>query len=408
MSNRYIEILPSNISSTDTAGYSSGTPLIQFNIGSQDTFLIGSTLRLNGAFTRKGGGVSDSCVDPALGVYSIIDQLLISSNKTNQTIEHIRNYNRFLASYIPATTSENDLNGHMNMSSLSSLSYTHQNSDESLEFSIPLPCGVLLGRNPIPLSDTWGIKGLNLTINLAPDSNVFFSVGGSDVSGVTYELDNLKITAEVQQPPPDQLATLMKQTANSFEYNSISSYYAVVNNNHATVNINLGLKRVLSVFCNFITASNINNFSANGMETLDIRQDNDKDAPLTDVVFTKGGVRFPLDYDIVTVQRDDSNNDSADGQIIRNFLNSVRPFSKLDRTLYSNITSSQLKAKSSSLYGVGVAYDTISNQGVDFSADQFAMVLQSMLNSNNPTAAFIFAHAKNTCLISPQGIQVLS
>jgi len=115
-----------------------------------------------------------------------------------------------------------------------------------------------------------------------------------------------------------------------------------------------------------------------------------------------------MDYDIVTVQRDNSNNDSADGQIIRNFLNSVRPFSKLDRTLFSNITSSQLAKKSSSLYGVGVAYDTISNQGVDFSADQFAMVLQSLLNSNNPTAAFIFAHAKNTCLMSPQGIQVLS
>ena len=82
MSNRYIEILPSNISSTDDAGYSKGTPLIQFNIGSQDTYLIGSTLRLNGAFSRTGSNVTKSCIDPALGVYSIIDQLLISSNKT--------------------------------------------------------------------------------------------------------------------------------------------------------------------------------------------------------------------------------------------------------------------------------------------------------------------------------------
>jgi hypothetical protein len=264
MSNRYIEILPSNISSTDSAGYSKGTPLIQFNIGSQDTYLIGSTLRLNGAFSRTGSNATKSCIDPALGVYSIIDQLLISSNKTNQTIEHIRNYNRFLASYIPATTSENDLNGHMSMSSLSGLSYGSQNNNETLEFSIPLPCGVLLGRNPIPLSDTWGIKGLNLTLNLAPDSNVFFALDDTDVSGVTYFLSDLRITAEVQQPPPDQLATLMRQTANSFEYNSISSYYAVVNNNHATVNISLGLKRVLSVFCNFITASDINSYDANG------------------------------------------------------------------------------------------------------------------------------------------------
>ena len=37
-----------------------------------------------------------------LGVYSVLDQLVISSAKTSQTIEHIRNYNRFLSTYIPS------------------------------------------------------------------------------------------------------------------------------------------------------------------------------------------------------------------------------------------------------------------------------------------------------------------
>ena len=48
MSLRYIDVLPSNISTTANAGYSQGSPLVQFVIGAQDAFLLGSTIRLNG------------------------------------------------------------------------------------------------------------------------------------------------------------------------------------------------------------------------------------------------------------------------------------------------------------------------------------------------------------------------
>ena len=85
MSLRYIDILPSNISSTSEAGYSKGTPLIQFSIGAQENFLIGSTIRLNGSFSRRGTNTNKSMFEPSLGVYNILDQLVISSNKTNQT-----------------------------------------------------------------------------------------------------------------------------------------------------------------------------------------------------------------------------------------------------------------------------------------------------------------------------------
>eukprot|EP01047_Picozoa_sp_COSAG01_P027817 COSAG01_NODE_1849_length_9064_cov_212.400446_3_plen_410_part_00 len=409
MSVRYIDLLPSNISSTDSAGYSKGTPLIQFSIGSQETFLIGSTVRLNGTIRREGTNANKSMIEPSLGVYNILDQLVVSSNRTNQTIEHIRNYNRFLASYLPATSSEDDLIGHMGMSALTTLSFQKQNNTQSVDFSIPLPCGVLLGRNPIPLSNSWGLGGMNLTIHLSPDSNVFFNngSGGEDVSGVTYTLTNLSLTGEVSVPAPDQLSRLMNQSVNSFEYNSISSYYAVISNSHATINLNLGLKRVLAVFANFISASNINNYSANSLETLNLRESGGGNANITEVVFTRGGVRFPLDYDIATIQRDYASNDSGDGQLMRNYLNSIRPFSKLDRTLVSNLNTTQLSANSQPHYGIGIAYDTISNQGVDFSSEQFSMVIKSTLSNNN-IASFIFAHSKQTVLMSPQGLQVLN
>ena len=409
MSLRYIVVLPSNISSTDEAGYSKGTPIIQFSIGSQESYLIGSTVRLNGTFTRVGTNADKSMFEPSLGIYNILSQLIISSNKTTQTIEHIHSYNRFLASYIPTTSSEDDLVGHMGVNALTGLSFSKQNINASTDFSIPLPSGILLGRNPIPLSDKWGVKGLNITIHLSPDSNVFFNngSGAEDISGVTYTLKDLSLSAEVRVPAPDELSRLMAQSVNSFEYNSISSHYTVINNNHATINSNIGKKRVLSVFCNFITASFLNNYSANSLETSNLRESNGDNVDITEVIFTKGGRRFPLNYDISSVQRDYTSNDSGDGQILRNYLNSISSFSKLDRTLVSNLNTSQLTANNQPHYGVGVAYDNISNQGVDFSTDQFSMVIKSTLSANN-IATFIFVHAKETVLMSPQGLQVLS
>jgi len=87
---RYISILPSNICSTDDAGYSQGTPLLQFSIGAQKNFLIGPTVRLNGTYTRDGASKADSMREPSLGIYNLLDQLVISSNKTNQTYKKLQ------------------------------------------------------------------------------------------------------------------------------------------------------------------------------------------------------------------------------------------------------------------------------------------------------------------------------
>eukprot|EP01051_Picozoa_sp_SAG22_P014811 SAG22_NODE_1849_length_3446_cov_3.782791_3_plen_233_part_01 len=232
MSIRYIDVLPSNLSTTQDAGYSQGSPLIQFNIGSQDAFLLGSTVRLNGTLTRSGTNKDHAQWDPALGMYNVIEQLIVSSNQTSQTIEHIRNYNRFMASFMQVTSSKDDLLGHMNSSSLTTTQETQclKIPDAAAHFSIPLPCGLMLGRNPIPLSSAWGVKGVNITLHLAPDSNVFFSTTSDSADGVVYKLSDVRLTAELQVPPPDQLSKLMNQTSSSFEYNSISSYYAVINN----------------------------------------------------------------------------------------------------------------------------------------------------------------------------------
>ena len=173
----YIDVVPSN--GTGTASYKDGNPIVNFVIGAQENSLLGSTIRLNGKFTAynsKGeigfaDGVTGSDVmktntpnlamDSRLGVFSVIDSLSISSHQTSQTIEHIKHYPRMLASYIPATSSKQDLAGHMSISAI-----TAANADMGKktlvqqafnEFSIPLPCGFFLGQNPIPLSGKNGV-----------------------------------------------------------------------------------------------------------------------------------------------------------------------------------------------------------------------------------------------------------
>ena len=418
MSIRYIDVLPSNISSTANAGYSQGSPLIQFTIGRQEAFLLGSTVRLNGTFKRTGANQADAQWEPSLGIYNVLEQLVISSNQTNQTIEHIRNYNRFLSSYVKATSSKDDLLGHMNMSSMTTTQETQclEYATTAFDFSIPLPSGLLLGRNPIPLSSNWGVKGLNITLHMAPDSNVFFStVTGKTAVDTVYQLSNVSLTAEVQVPQPDQLSRLMNQSSNSFEYNSISSYYAVINNNYATINLNLGLRRVLAVFANFVTSSHVNNYAENGLATYDIREAGDtNDAVITELIFTKGGARFPLEYDITSVQRDYPGNTSGDGQLLRSFMNAIKPFAQLERTTIDATNSTSIKyiepieQGPPPFFGVGIAYDTISNQGVDFSSEPFSMIIKSGLSTDNPTSVYLFAHSKQTVLMASDGIQVLS
>eukprot|EP01048_Picozoa_sp_COSAG05_P001960 COSAG05_NODE_72_length_21963_cov_153.494535_16_plen_119_part_00 len=67
-------------------------PFVNFIIGAQDRFLLGSTVRLNGKFTAYNsanqtgatlkGATPNIAMEPRLGVFSVIDSLAISSAMT--------------------------------------------------------------------------------------------------------------------------------------------------------------------------------------------------------------------------------------------------------------------------------------------------------------------------------------
>jgi hypothetical protein len=436
-SRQNLQVTPSNHTSTGKISYKDGNPLIQFIIGEQDRMLVGSSVRLVGDLsifkaddTLSTGSLRMS---EQLGVYSIIDSLTIKSQATHQVIEEIRHFPRFMASYLPVTSSANDNAGHLGMTALTSVNYDNQQHTvvelptartTGNSFCINLPCGLFMGQNPIPLmaNGAGGVGGILVEIQLAPDSNVLFDEDGSSTSNAVkdafYQLKNLSISCEVMTPDP----SVRMSPANTFEYNSISSYFTTFNSTNAIVNFNLGLSRVLGVFGNIISADKINNRGENGLtNNYPINSDTNKSAAkIEQLFFTRGGERFPLEYNINTLQNSnqtfDSGNDTADPQIVQEYMNAITQFSKLRRTSASplnteytggNASVVNFKVDGGSVAGIGVAYDVISGQGVDFSSVNWGMNMTCDLTTDSPQAFYLFVHSKQTLAFSQQGISVV-
>ena len=58
-------------------------------------------------------------------------------------------------------------------------------------------------------------------------------------------------------------------------------------------------------------------------------------------------------------------------------------------------------------WGLGVAYDSISNQGLDFGQVPFGVQLDVDLTSDHPNAVFLFVHSRQTIVSSGGSIQVM-
>jgi len=433
------EIVPSNITSDGKLSYYNGQPTVQFLLGEQDRFIKPGTIRLVGEFTvwkDAGSSVLPTVADgirmnERLGVNSVVDQMTIFSQKSGQVMESINHHNRMMSSYLSVTQSMDDFAGHTYETSLRFPNFkaqelgviTNTQADDAQgknEFCIPLVCGLFLGKEPIPLSGTWGVGGLRVEIQLAPDSNVLFSKDNTatNLLNAHYELSNVRLVCETMVPPPDQLSSLMSQTTNTFVYNSITSYYQTINSANATLNFNLALSKVLGAYMNIVPASHINSLTRDGLATLPFTNSDGSVAVVEQAVFTRGGERYPLQYNLDTIQKETSSNTTIDSQLARNYINSVMGFAKVGRTSvtpdnfkYFEMTDNYVQAKETkgggSAFGLGIAYDTISDQGVSFENVPFGVQFQLKLASDSPQSVFLFVHSKQTVLSTPAGIQVM-
>ena len=437
-SNSYLQIQPSNQTSTGRISYKDGNPVLNFIIGEQDRYLIGSSVRLvgnislyktaNGDFGDIPVSADDLNVSPKLSTYGILDQIVLSSQQNKNVIEHVRHYGRFLASYLPAIASKQEAIGHLSVTSnmipnyegnkiqyvnnLNGSSATDRNFRGN-SFCLNLPTGFLNSKQPIGLSGKgWGVGGLEISIHLTPDSQFF----KGSFTNAFYQLTDVNLICEVINPSVDELSRLMKQTSGTMEYNAISSYYTTIASSNAIINFRLGLSRVLGVFMNFIPSTYLNNYSFDGFQTTPLINDlaTSDIAEIKQLIFLRGGERVGLAYNLDTNVRDDANSTISDPDLVRNYMNSFVPFMKDNKTQISPLTNNRVGFSdqiefldAGQMFGVGVAFDNISGEGLDFRTENFGLQAEVGLTEDNPHSAFLYVRSKQTLVFNANGLQVI-
>jgi hypothetical protein len=469
MSIEYFDIQALNRSTTGTFSYDSGSPVLQFAVGDVEKYLIGNSLRLSfdfKVFNTNGTQVSTAeevAISSSCGVHSIIQQLDISSYKSNLMLESIRNYGRMVSTLYNAGFADDSelLDKGTHEGVCQSQRWNNQNvgiktssMTSSSNYSIPLYSGLLMSQ-PVYLGQN-GLRGLKININLAPSSNVIQRLTGS--ATYTYEISNVKLIGQYynptdeeftagrikssfissyegvmkgqgMRPSAEELETAWTEVVDMggmgtppYEYYSITSYVDSLNSNQSSHSLNLGLSQVRSVFMNFIPSSFINNFAEDGMVCRNFEDSAGVLAPIINFKTSRAGVLFPSRFDITT---------NAEGQmtayttndrrsaIYQGLVNAVKVFyeNHYQSGSYKNVVDSRRAffgldggdKLASKTQGLGVNFSNVSNVGVDFSFSPFQFEIQTKIE-NAPVnhTIYIFAVNKNTLVFQDNNVRVLN
>ena len=430
---KYLSVQPNNVPSTGKVSFARGNPILTITLGRQDAMLDLSSLRLSGDLNIWRNAAGDAHPEAGLagelrgshklGIYSVIDQLVFRHAETKQVIEHIRHYGRFMASYMPVMAGMQDVAGHLGETALIYPNYQAyrdsviRNTRES-PFCIPLPSGLTLGADKLPLSKV----PLEIEIHLAPDSQVFYSSDAltANVSNAFYELSNLEVACEVEYGVPSPDSGLLT-------FNSITSYFSTLESTNSIINFNLGLSKVLASFVNFVPSNFVNNLAQDGfltyMPTKAAAANGTDDGAVADletISFLRNGERFPSAFEVDSVHSASNDTPVVDSQVIKGFMSSIIPEKVHTRTTVSPLNSNRsytatknavtgyrLIPDTGAAYGVGVLYDMLDSEGVDFSQAQFSIQMTNGLDDGNPVSAYLFIKSKVVVAWSGQGVQVV-
>tara|TARA_R110001599_G_scaffold26678_2_gene94075 strand:+ start:718 stop:2094 length:1377 start_codon:yes stop_codon:yes gene_type:complete len=444
-----------NPPSDNKFSFRGGFPICTWSIAAQNKYLDPKSLRVNGQFrlvAPTGGKPTNIGIVPnpttgmalnsRIGVASCINQVTIANNQ-NQTLEVIRNYNRMLASLIPVTHSQSDLDTCNQVGDPASASRSFNSAraiNETVDFSIPLRTGLFSGAELISLGSSNGVSGLNISIELAPDSQVVSGYRQYDDEnvetevlftpigeGAHYELMNMTLTYDLLVPSEDGQAIMSAPSTGSMTYNSFSQLYSVLNASEQTQNFNLGVSNALSVTHNFIETANINNYRTDGFSTGRL-QNSGGPANINRLTYLRGSTRFPLDYELEVGGRTDLPGNQARPQteLLLPFIDSIKPYMSLDHSLMSvqtqngvndNITFNTTKTPryyntlaepNQEVFGAGVNFDPLSKVGVSFKNTNYGVRIVSDLQGTNPNSIYTFVRSRNTLRYSPMGITITS
>tara|TARA_R110001606_G_scaffold254620_1_gene402625 strand:+ start:3899 stop:5257 length:1359 start_codon:yes stop_codon:yes gene_type:complete len=438
------EVLPSNQPSNNTYSFRNGNPIITISIPAQAKYLRPSSVRINGTLrlntsagalvnnnNLKAGGAVDCSLSSRVGIHSAFQNVVLSSEATNQSLEAIRQYGRLVSTILSSTHTQQDFATEKSLIALMNgfNSGTGNLLNNEVQFSIPLYCGLLQGGNPIPLSSN-GINGLRVQLELASDQQLLSGANAGDASGAFYEISNVSLTGDLLVPDEQGVQQLSVAGSGGFQYNSWSSLYSVINSSDSTQTYNLANSQVLSVVHTFLPVNASNNYASDGFANPMLKNtDNsgtnyDQPCILQKVSFSRGGVKLGFDYDFDCETQNTEN--VPETQVLMNYLNAFQPIATASRMLNSKqlmsfggndlrpyrpvlsaLNRSQgVDADPNRNFGIGLAMDRVSNVGVSFKGQSYATRIVSDLDGKSPNAVFTFILSKNVLQYSPQGIMI--
>ncbi len=342
-------VYPSNRSSSGNLwSYSNGNPTMRFTVsGVEDIYFLSSTLRLNAGFEVKNKttgafpnnhnriqpqtGLKQCLINEYIGTTACIQSVQIV-NQNNLLIEDIQHYNR-LMTQIAKTSDFGDyvLSTGTQFGCAGNGDCQGNLMDHESFISCPIIAGCFLEGLPIPMGPSGrGTGGLEIVITLSPPSNVLF---GKDAADFEYTIINPSITFSTSRPEGGRLPAIAMQP-----FKAISSYYSVLSTGDQQLQINCGLRNVISVQSSTIPTKYISNSTRDGMATPCLINDPTNaatKAPLSRITFLRNGVQFPLRYALTgkTELTAGGPQQLSVAQIQREYLNASKPISDLDRTI---------------------------------------------------------------------------
>jgi len=437
------EIAPQNQSSGNaTFSYTNGNPLVQFQIGAADLYLMTSHLRLNFRLQlfdglngtpnnndQAGGGNQEVLVNNKIASAAVIQNITVS-NLQNNVLEYCRSYPRLLSTMIASGAGFQDYTTYLsqqfgatsNKEVQGRVCNTSGSANRSfIEVSMPLLCGVFLQGDNIPLSFENGCGGMVISIQLAPSIQALFGNTANTVNS-RYELSKVSLTGSYGVPEGGKLPPI-----SALPFSAFQSFYSVVNNGDNTQQISPNLSAVVSTFTNFVPTEHISSYANDGYKTTPLLNKSTAAgtpqtnlAPISGVDFIRSGMAYPLQFKIDennVIQRNTAaaNNNQYAGSTFEAqrqlyFQSALRPLRNTTSTLagensegfsvangdthHNSVTgvSTALTANGfQNCYGIGVRYDALGNGStVSFKGRPYSMRIQSKLDGNSPMSAYTY------------------
>jgi len=436
------EVRSSNEPAGGVYSYKGGNPILTFTLGSVSKFLKPGSLRLNGKFKVKqaggqdlnnhsfvngGGTLTDVQINPRVAIDSVFQNITISSAKSNQTLESVRQYGRLLSTLMPSTMGASDM---LQNQGLVRLATGQQSSSDvmlnnQMSFSLRIFTGLLQGGKVLSMGQN-GLNGLSFTFELASDQMVLFGSNAADAGGCSYELSDLSLTGDYIVPDPVTMEKMMVPSTGQMAYRAWNSLYSVINSSDSTQTFNLASSQTLSLFVNYIPVSHTNSYGHDAFETpAFLKKDGagnyTDDAVLKTVSYSRGGLKIGTDYDLQVEELSEQKLPETGVQI--NALNAVRkyvdnrhlsnqpllfPYGENDKNIYDDSLSSMVTVDAKRNFSTGLHFDLIGEQGVNFKDQSFSQRIQTDLDGNSPISSYLFYLNNNILQYSPQGIQIMN